>query len=46
MTYVQARAALQLIAEEEIGRRMRTAEGRKDQRFAASVAALKAEEGQ
>ena len=43
MTYVQARAALQLIAEEEIGRRMRASEYRKDRKFAASVAALKAE---
>jgi hypothetical protein len=45
MTYVQARAAMQLIAEEEIGRRERAAQRRKDQRFAASIAALKAEEG-
>lgn len=45
MTYVQARAAMQLVAEEEIGSRLRRAERIKDKRFAASVAALKAEEG-
>ena len=43
MTYVEARGALQLIAEEEIGRHLRAKETRKDKRFAASVAALKAE---
>lgn len=43
MTYVEARAALQLIAEEEIGRHLRAKEARKEARFAASVAALKAE---
>ena len=44
MTYVQARAAMQLIAEEEIGSKVRRAQRIKDKRFDASVAALKADE--
>lgn len=45
MTYVEARAALQLIAEEELGTKLRLQERNKDRKFDASIAALKAEEG-
>ena len=44
MTYAELRGALQLIAEESVGRTQRDELRRKDQRFAASIAALKAEE--
>jgi hypothetical protein len=44
MTYVEGRAALQLIAEEEIGTKLRATEYRKDARFASSIAALKADQ--
>lgn len=45
MTYVETRAAMQLIAEQDVGRVVRSIQRKKDRKFDASIAALKAEEG-
>jgi hypothetical protein len=44
MTYIEGMAALQLIAEQEIGTRLRQAQAAEDKRFDRSLDALRREQ--